>query len=132
MRLDRSKTLEELEEEVWKEPHGEYVSPLVARCHALRTKSIGEFTPGDLRIMIGQEIGLLFLVPLAIQVLKSAPLVEGDYFPGDLLKSVLRLDQAFWREEPDLYAHIQAIINNLRVVPSEIAEEATHFRHLIL
>lgn len=76
MHSDRSKTLDELEEEVWGEPKGEYVSSLVARCHHLRTKPIGEFSPGDLRVMIGQEIGLSFLVPLAIQVLESDPLKE--------------------------------------------------------
>ena len=65
MHFDRSKTLDELEEEVWGEPNGKYVSPLVARCHRLRNKPIGEFSPGDLRIMIGQEIGLSFLLPLA-------------------------------------------------------------------
>ncbi|WP_458351676.1 contact-dependent growth inhibition system immunity protein [Micromonospora schwarzwaldensis] len=41
--------------------------------------------------MLGQEIGVPALLPLAVQVLLRDPLAEGDYYPGDLLSNVLRL-----------------------------------------
>jgi hypothetical protein len=81
------KSLDELEGVVWGEPT--FDSDLVRTCHQLRTKPIDEFTVGDLRIMIGQKIGLPYLVPLAVAILEREPLVEGNYYPGDLLANVI-------------------------------------------
>ena len=47
--------------------------------------------------MIGQQISLRFLIPRAIDVLRTNPLAEGDYYPGDLLTAVLRADKAYWQ-----------------------------------
>ena len=57
------KTLDELEGVAWGEPT--FDSYLVTTCHRLRTKPVDEFSVEDLRIMIGQQIGLPHLVPLA-------------------------------------------------------------------
>ena len=40
---------------------------LVRRCHEVRNKPLDEFTVEDLRLMIGQQIALQHLVPLALQ-----------------------------------------------------------------
>ena len=50
---------------------------LVRRCAELRRKPLAEFTAENLRIMLGQEIGVPVLLPLAIQVLLREPLAEG-------------------------------------------------------
>lgn len=42
----------------------------------------------DLRLLIGQSVGLRFLVPMAIEHLEAHPLAAGDFYPGDLLKHV--------------------------------------------
>ncbi|MBT8456786.1 MAG: hypothetical protein HKO95_00710 [Rhodobacteraceae bacterium] len=57
-------TLEYLEKDVWPDP--DYDSHLVATCHRLRKKRLGEFEVEDLRIMIGQGIGLKYLLPKAV------------------------------------------------------------------
>lgn len=81
------KTLDQLEGVVWGEPT--YDSYLVTTCHRLRTKPIDEYSVEDLRIMIGQQIGLPYLLPLAVAALERDPLAEGDYYPGDLLAMVI-------------------------------------------
>ena len=81
------KTLDQLEGVVWGEPT--YDSHLVTTCHRLRTKPIDEFSVEDLRIMIGQQISLPHLVPLAVAALERDPLAEGDDYPGDLLANVI-------------------------------------------
>jgi hypothetical protein len=81
-----AKTLDQLEGFVWGEP--KFDSYLVTTCHRLRSKPIDEFSVEDLRIMIGQRIGLPHLVPLAVATLERDPLAEGDFYPGDLLASV--------------------------------------------
>jgi hypothetical protein len=50
---------------------------------------VDEFTVEDLRIMIGQQIGLWHLMPLTVAVLEQDPLAEGDFYAGDLLSSVI-------------------------------------------
>lgn len=81
------KNLDQLEGTTWGEP--QYGSSLVRTCHALRTKPVDEFTAEDLRIMIGQGIGLPHLVPRALEVLAADPLAAGRYYPGDLLQALV-------------------------------------------
>ncbi|MFG3604026.1 contact-dependent growth inhibition system immunity protein [Micromonospora chersina] len=88
-------TIEQLEREVWPDP-GPDATFLVRRCTELRRKPLAEFTVKDLRIMLGQEIGVPALLPLAVQVLLREPLAEGDYYSGDLLRNVLRLPDSAW------------------------------------
>jgi len=104
MQFDRSKSLQELEGLDWGDPT--FDSHLVIECHRLHRVPLCEFTVEDLRITIGQNIGLQYLVPLAIEQLSENPLAEGNYYPGDLLSNVLRADAAFWREHPDFYQQL--------------------------
>jgi hypothetical protein len=110
-----------------------YKSSLVERCEALYTKPLGEFTPGDLRVMIGQEIALQYLVPLALDILTADPLVEGDYHPGDLLAAVLGCGKSppyerFWVDNPALMARLETIVRNLRSMPREVEGSVQRFR----
>src|SRR5439155_20044547 len=101
------KSLQELEQSDWGEPT--YDSHLVTTVHRLRRVALREFSVGDLRIMIGQSIGLPYLVPLALRHLRKDPLAEGDFYPGDLLKGVLTVDPAFWREHPEWRDEVREI-----------------------
>ncbi|HQU42831.1 MAG TPA: contact-dependent growth inhibition system immunity protein [Pirellulales bacterium] len=59
--VDRPNTLEELEQADWGAPT--YESHLASECHRLRRIPLRELRTEDLRIMIAQQIGLLYLVP---------------------------------------------------------------------
>ncbi|MEH0972276.1 contact-dependent growth inhibition system immunity protein [Micromonospora sp. CPCC 205546] len=48
--------------------------------------------------MLGQQIGVPSLLPVAVQVLLRDPLAEGDHHPGDLLLNVLRLPASAWSD----------------------------------
>jgi hypothetical protein len=74
----------------------EYSSNLVKRCTELSSQPLNEYSVEDMRVMIGQQIGLDFLVPLALDQLNTNILSEGDYYPGDLLTAVLKIDKVFW------------------------------------
>ena len=116
--LDRTRTLDELDPPAWGEP--DFHSHLVRTCHALRRKPIGEFSVEDLRIMIGQQIGLPWLVPMALEVLEHDPLAEGDYYPGDLLHNVLTVEPAFWSREWEWRDRLRLVLQRLTDVPSEV------------
>ena len=70
---------------------------LVRRCTALRRTPLAELTTEDLRIMLGQRVGVPILQPLAVEALVADPLAEGDLNRGDLLETVLRLPASAWR-----------------------------------
>jgi hypothetical protein len=122
----RRLTLDQLDPPAWGEP--DFDSGLVQTCHRLRRKPIGEFTVEDLRIMIGQKIGLRWLMPLALEVLERDPLAEGDFFPGDLLSSALRSPVEFWAEEPGLRSRLSAVLDNLDQVPDVLSVHIDAFR----
>jgi len=55
---------------------------------------------GDLRLLLGQQIGLEYLVPKALELVADQPMREADLYPGDLLSVLLRIDKAFWSDHP--------------------------------
>ena len=124
--MDITKTLDELDPPPWGEP--EYNSYLVTTSHRLRKKPIGEFDVEDLRIMIGQDIGSRWLVPLAVDVLERNPLAEGDFYPGDLFANILRLPKEFWQDAPALHNRVATVLHSLPVVPEELAEAVAAFQ----
>lgn len=63
----------------------------------------------DLRITIGQQIGLDHLIPLALERLEDDPFSEGAFYPCDLLVSVLRAEERFWQSHPELRERVVAI-----------------------
>ena len=106
--FDLNKTLQELEDSDWGEPT--FDSSLVVNCHRLRRVPLKDFSVGNLRLMIGQQISLDYLIPLALERLADDPFVEGDYYEGDLLKNVLRVSKAFWEQHSDLHQQLIGIL----------------------
>ncbi|MEM6261972.1 MAG: contact-dependent growth inhibition system immunity protein [Bacteroidota bacterium] len=91
------KTLESLEKNVWPElSEMDKQDWLMVECNALRKKPIKDFTIENLRQMIEQDIGLEFLIPVALEELEQNILAEGECYPGDLLCNVLRSDKNYW------------------------------------
>jgi hypothetical protein len=56
-----------------------------------------------------------YLTPLAIDYLKEDLLAEGDLYPGDLLKNVQSVDEAFWESNPELWKELNELINGKKV-----------------
>ena len=96
---ESERTLDTVDPPAWG-PAPRDATPLITRCHELRTKPLRDFTVEDLRIMIEQQVALNHLVWRALDGLRSHSLVDDDY-PADLLASVLRVDSAYWEHSPD-------------------------------
>lgn len=114
--FDTARSLQELEKEDWGEP--DFGSHLAEECHRLRRVPLKEFSVENLRIMIGQNIGSDYLVPLALEILVKNPLAEGDYYPGDFLVSVLRVESSFWLAHPSLKMTAKHIADEAIEIPS--------------
>jgi hypothetical protein len=110
--FDRSKTLEELEGIKLTEPVVP-MTPLVQKVHRLYSVPVEAFSTENLRLMIGQQCGLPYLVPIALEALDADPWVSGDLYRGDLLQSVLRVAPEFWIARPDLFDTLFDIFSEL-------------------
>jgi hypothetical protein len=93
---DTSKSIEQLENDYWKDLE-KYPTGLVENCHLYRKKPVGNLTIEELRLLISQNIGLPYLMPLALNILTENPFAEGDLYQGDLLSSVLSSDTNYWK-----------------------------------
>ena len=121
----RSKTIAELETGKGSDP--EFDSFLVRRTHDLRKVPVGNFAIEDLRILIGQEIGLDYLIPLAIETLTENLWAEGDLFEGDLLKNVLTVKTEFWNNNKKYWIAIDELIKDYRDVILAMKFDLTNF-----
>ena len=88
-------------------------SGLIERCERLLVTPLRQFEPGDLRVMLGQQFYPETLVLLALLLLESDPLLDGDFFPGDLLCSTLAQSNEFWTAYPDLLTRIQDVLQRV-------------------
>jgi len=109
----RDKTIENLEKQNFGNPN-EAPTNMVKRCLELCKVPLNQFTVEDLRLMIGQDFSLRYLILLATEHLKENLFVEGDLYPGDLLKNVLSVDANFWRSNKHLWKEINELIESRR------------------
>ncbi|HYF68440.1 MAG TPA: contact-dependent growth inhibition system immunity protein [Ohtaekwangia sp.] len=109
----RHKTIESLENRNFGNP-SEAPTNMVKRCLELCKVPLNNFTVEDLRLMIEQDFSPRCLVPLAIEHLRTDVFAEGDFFPGDLLKTILLIDINFWKENKSLWIEIDDLIKNRR------------------
>ena len=106
-------SLEILERQSWGEALNAPTN-LVRRCIELRKIPIADFSASDLRLMIGQQFGLPYLIPIAIEKLQGNLLVEADYYEGDLLSTVLDIDAKFWKSNPNYWTQVSKLLSNKR------------------
>lgn len=88
------KSIEELENSYWGEPPVD--SYVVGACHKARQKPLKLLSNEEIRLLAGQKIGLKYILPIAVEILKRNAFIEITYFEGDLLLQILRLDISDW------------------------------------
>ncbi|PWI09395.1 hypothetical protein DIZ27_16995 [Streptomyces sp. NWU339] len=124
--MNRDRSLEELERDRWPAPAAD-ATRLAAAAHALRRRPIGELTVEDMRLLIGQDIGLPYLLPLALEVLRDNPMAEGDMYEGDLLSAVLTRNPAVWTGSSELDRELRVIVSELTDLPPDLRQKAERF-----
>lgn len=105
-------SLEALEDDVWGAPPPD-ATTLMQRVHWLRKQPVDSYQPEDLRVLISQGVGLSVLMPRVLDRLRKDPLLEGDFYPGDVLGAVLRVSPPYWRDNPIQRAELEAIISDI-------------------
>ena len=106
--LKPSQSLEELENDRWGEP--EFGSYVVTTSHSARQKPINKLTDEEIRLLIGQKIGLKYLLPIAVKMVELCPDRMITFFPGDLMKCLLNLDNEDWKDNKDDMEQFRKIV----------------------
>ncbi len=114
-------TLQSLENNDWGQPTN--TTGLVKDCHRLRRKPLAQFTPSDCRDMLAQNISLEYLVPLALTWLTDNPFIEANYYHGDLLLSLLRIEPQFWQSHPHHWWEVTHLIMNAEFLSEMLENE---------
>jgi hypothetical protein len=122
-----SRSIEELEGDYWGDPPAD-ATRLIATAHGLRRRPIGELAVEDLRLLIGQQIGIPILVPIALRILTDNPMAEGHMYEGDLLRAVLRVEEPFWSDHPALAEAGESIAAQLVDPPVPVGVELERWR----
>ncbi|MBO9199541.1 MULTISPECIES: contact-dependent growth inhibition system immunity protein [Niastella] len=102
-----TQSIEQLENDYWEGT--DFPTGLVERCFLYRKIPIGRLTPEQLRTLISQQIGLRYLIPVAVKILKQNILTEADLYEGDLLASVLEVGGTFWQQHPAIRFQVRQL-----------------------
>ena len=121
------RSLDDIESADWGDAPSD-ASTMVARIHELRRIPIGRLSADDVRLLIGQKVGVHALLPIAVEHLSREPLLAATFYPGDLLRAVLRIPKAYWEQEAGLLERLRLLVNSLDEVPSELDAEVRSFR----
>jgi hypothetical protein len=95
----RERSLDELEPiagEITGEPD------VTSETRRLRGVPLKQLRIEDLRLLIGQGMGIPFLVPMAVAHLEEHPLTTADLYPGDLLRQVVGVGDEYWGSRREL------------------------------
>lgn len=124
----RERSLEELEGQRWPDPPAD-ATGLVRAVHRLRKRPIGSLTADELRRLIGQDVGLQWLLPLALEILReTAPAgAAGGFYDDDLLSAVLTRSPETWAAAPEMACEVKEILATLQDLSPYIQPEAEEF-----
>ena len=103
-----NKSIEELENDYWED--SDYDSYVVQTCQKARKKPISQLSEEEIRLLIGQKIGLKYLIPIALSIVSENPFAEITFFEGDLLIQLLRLSYSDWKENKEELENFQIIV----------------------
>jgi hypothetical protein len=120
-------SLEQLEGDVWGDP-APGATDLVATVHRLRRKPVGALTAEDLRMLVAQQVGLDILVPRTLTRLERDPLLEGDYYPGDVLVATLKAPVSYWSAHPDELARLDSVVASVAEPDADLTRDIDAFR----
>lgn len=111
MDFDLNQSLQELEHSNWGNPQGG--SSLENECLKLRRVPLIEFQGSDLLRMISQDIGIEYLIPMAIERLRVDPLADREEYPGSLLGALFEASSKYWDRNPNSRKETERIYDKI-------------------
>ncbi|MER5811914.1 contact-dependent growth inhibition system immunity protein [Streptomyces sp. NPDC002033] len=126
--FDANRSIEDLDGERWGDPPSESTG-LVQTMHALRKRPLASLTAYELGRLIGQNVGLRWTLPLALEVLRDTVDINnrGGFYDDDLLTATLGRKAETWVEFPELANELKDIVTLLEDLPTHATREARRF-----
>lgn len=97
---DLAKSIDELDRVRSTEP-GDAPTQMVRDIYRSRRKPLIELRSDEIGQLVAQLDGLPWILDLVFPKLRSNPLFEGGYYPGDVLSNLLRADDIIWKDRPE-------------------------------
>ena len=117
------KSIEQLENNYWKK-ESEFPTTLIEKCFEYRKIKLSELSTEQIRLLISQEIGIDFLIEIAIKKLEQNIIAEGNLYEGDLLDSVSKISTEFWSKNKFELKKLKIIIEkNKETIKTEMGEK---------
>ncbi|MHA6529326.1 contact-dependent growth inhibition system immunity protein [Paenibacillus sp. BAC0078] len=126
--IDFNKCLDELEQIDWGEAPA-HSTGLIIKAHELRKLPLQYWTNEDFRLMILQQISLEYLVPIALYRLANNPFNSGELFVGDLLYTIVRIEEDFWKQHVKLHYELDCIIDSLKADIETLSEILSQYKY---
>ncbi|WP_298289014.1 contact-dependent growth inhibition system immunity protein [uncultured Lutibacter sp.] len=80
-------SIEQLEKDYWKDY--DFETDLVKNCYDLRKVPIKNLKPENIRLLIGQNIGVNYILRITFNILEKNPLIDSEFYEGDLLVTLI-------------------------------------------
>lgn len=111
--LNRGISISQLEGWSWTSeiPTEEDDSYVVYNFYLLHNKPLNDYTADDIHFMIGQDTGLEYLVPTALELIDENITLEASYYPFDMLRQLMRIEIEYWKKNIDQYNKLNQIID---------------------
>ncbi|MFH8895437.1 contact-dependent growth inhibition system immunity protein [Streptomyces coeruleorubidus] len=126
--FDPTQSLEQLEGQRWPDPPQDTTS-LVKAVHELRRRPVGDLRPDELARLITQDVGLPWLLPLAVRILRdTAPAqAAGGWYDDDLLYAVVTRRPRVWEQFPGLARELKTAVETLVGLSRYVRDEVDAF-----
>jgi hypothetical protein len=85
-----------------------------SRCYQYRQIPVKDLSKEQVRLLLSQDIGTIFLLHRTIQILEEDILADGDFYPGDLLSALLNVNKAYWKNNPELAGRLYSLLSQQR------------------
>jgi hypothetical protein len=125
--IDRNKSLEQLDGERWGEPPADATS-LVRTVYEWRRRPIGTLEPHELARLLGQNVGLPWLLPLGVEIVReAAEQPTGGFLDGDLLYALVTRSPEVWTANPEPALELKTAVSMLPELSRYVKQEVEAF-----
>ncbi|PZR23508.1 MAG: hypothetical protein DI535_23800 [Citrobacter freundii] len=97
---------------------------VAARFHQFVRVPVKDLSIEQIRLLLSQDVGTIFLLDKTLQLLETDILADGDFYPGDLLSAALNINRIYWDSKPELAARLSVLLGQ----KSSLIRDAGHKR----
>jgi len=84
-------------------------TPMVAAIMGSWKKPLKELSDEEIGRLVVQHYGYPYLLDLVWPKLEADPLLDGGYYPGDILSNLIRADSNIWADRPEYKARLDEL-----------------------